>query len=353
MKTTILEKFGKNGYLIYRVPGIISTSRGTLLAYYDCRNGGDWSVTDLAVRRSEDGGKTWSPRRILVSSEGYMNLGGASMIADGEIVHFLWHRGCREVFHSESRDDGLAWSIPKNITYAFEALRPEFNWTVIANGPGHGIVLKNGRLLGAAWLARDITNTASHANSVITTIYSDDHGVSWRCGEILFPSRQFQNPSEASLAELSDGSVLINCRHTTPERRYRKLAASPDGISRWSHFHFDKNLRDPVCFGATAFHENHIWFVNCDSDTPEKRDNLTLRESADDARTWSRSCLITRDGGYSDLCFRPESGTLHVIGETGRANPKEHWTFGITVTTLSLSELLPCSHEKNTPGCTK
>src|SRR5437867_7184522 len=57
---------GKDGYALYRIPGLIVTRKGTVLACCEARrSGSDWSAIDLMVRRSTDGGKTWGPRQKL------------------------------------------------------------------------------------------------------------------------------------------------------------------------------------------------------------------------------------------------------------------------------------------------
>ena len=58
----IFSKAGKTGTQCYRIPAIVKTTKGTLLAFAEARkNGcGDAGDIDLVVKRSEDGGKTWS-----------------------------------------------------------------------------------------------------------------------------------------------------------------------------------------------------------------------------------------------------------------------------------------------------
>ena len=47
--------------LVMRIPGIVLPNRGTLLAFCEARDGGDRTRTDIVLKRSEDGGKTWGP----------------------------------------------------------------------------------------------------------------------------------------------------------------------------------------------------------------------------------------------------------------------------------------------------
>src|SRR5690349_14692595 len=67
-KTNIFEA-GVDGYKLYRIPGIVATAKGTLLAYCEARKSdkGDWGHIDIVLRRSSDGGATWEPARKIVT----------------------------------------------------------------------------------------------------------------------------------------------------------------------------------------------------------------------------------------------------------------------------------------------
>src|SRR4051812_6602173 len=69
LEKTDLFTGGEGGYALYRIPGIVVTSKGTLLAYCEARRGSsDWGASDVFLRRSADGGKTWEPARKLVEA---------------------------------------------------------------------------------------------------------------------------------------------------------------------------------------------------------------------------------------------------------------------------------------------
>src|SRR5437016_6014950 len=63
---TDLFKVGNEGYKLYHIPGIVVTSKGSVLAYCEARkHGGDWDQIDVLLRRSTDNGKTWdAPRHV-------------------------------------------------------------------------------------------------------------------------------------------------------------------------------------------------------------------------------------------------------------------------------------------------
>ena len=337
MKQVYLEKYQQGGYKIYRVPSIVCTDKGTIVVCYECRYGGDWSAMDLVIRRSTDGGETWSDRVVMASGREIDAVHNGILFADGGALHLIWHRNYRQAYHTVSLDEGATWSEPKDISYAYEALRGEYNWTVIAAGPGHGLVTSAGRMIIPVWVAANRENINDHHPSVATTLYSDDHGETWRCGEIIWNQPDFVDPNESVLAELLDGSFMINCRHETGTGT-RKVGFSPDGISGWHGFYFDSQLYEPVCCAGMTQGDGWLWFTNCVC-PHGVRDNLSIRTSADGGRTWSAPHLLDAKGGYSDVFYSPKTRRLYVAAETGRADPEQTWTFGLSVLTLDPEEL--------------
>lgn len=337
MKQIQLEYYQEGGYKLYRVPGIICTEKGTIIAVYECRYGADWSAMDLAVRRSTDGGQSWSERKIVADSREIDVYHNAILFADGDIVHMVWHRNYREAWYAFSTDEGDTWSEPRDITAAYLPLREQYNWTVIAAGPGHGLVTSSGRLIIPVWMASNRENITSHHPSVVTTLYSDDHGKNWKCGEIIWNTDEFVDPNESVLAELSDGRIMINCRHETGTG-YRKVGFSPDGIQKWNGFYFEEQLTDPVCSAGMTQGEGILWFSNCACRQEEGRVRLTVRKSNDDGENWTNGKELAATGGYSDIFYSKTWDKLFVIAETGRV--REHtFSFGISVFILSPDEI--------------
>ncbi|MDF2648478.1 MAG: hypothetical protein K0Q73_4283 [Paenibacillus sp.] len=330
-KTTI----GGQYYEIFRIPGIVVTQDGTLIAYCEARKTtSDWADIDILMVRSTDNGQTWSaPSKLVdgISTQNTMN--NPVMIAerDTNTVHFLFSKEYAQTYHLKSTDGGLTWtnpldpgsSAPVEITGAFH--ESTYDWRVIAVGPGHGIQLDNGRLLASVWMANGgAANPTAHSPSVVSTIYSDDYGVSWHIGEIVAAnSPELSNPNESALVQLADGSVMINMRNNDSGNR-RAVSISPDGISNWSTPVFDDELVDPLCFGSIvryskageageAGDKNRILFVNDNSETA--REHLTLRMSEDEGQTWKYSRLLQLGGAaYSDIAVGPDK-SIYVFYE--------------------------------------
>lgn len=310
----------QNGYNLYRIPGIVVTRKGTILAYAEARqaNRGDWGPIDIVLRRSTDNGKTWEPQRVIANVEGPHQKNPVALaqnlaqptdktynnpvaIPDRDgTVHFLFCLEYMRAFYMRSTDDGKTFSKPIEITAAFEEFRKDYNWKVLATGPGHGIQLRNGRLLVPIWISLG-TGGHAHRPSVASVIYSDDHGQSWHRGDIAVPDTpDFVYPSETMAAQLPDGRVLLNARSEAKARR-RILTYSMDGVTNWSKPAFHEQLREPVCMASMIATRYGLIFSNPDTPGPERR-NVTIRLSRDNGQTWPvAKPLEPGPSGYSDL----------------------------------------------------
>ncbi len=313
---TCIYTAGKNGFCHNRIPGMVVFPDGTMLVYYECRMGrNDWSVSEIGLKTSSDGGKTWSDETYIASGAGKNTVNNPVMavMPDGQLV-FVWFENYKRPFCKFSCDKGATWTERVELTDAFEEFRPDYAWTVAATGPGHGIVTKTGRIVFTVWLTSNITNIFAHHPSVAATVYSDDGGVTWHRGEIL-PITDASDPNEACIAETSRG-LYMNLRHVTAKRR-RYIAVSDDGAGNWRGLHYDENLPDPVCAAGMCSCGDVLYFSNCDS--VEGRVNLSLSRSADFGETWEK-LLINESGGYSDVCVNPVTGTAFVVYESQGEN---------------------------------
>lgn len=357
---TDLWRAGEDGYAIYRIPGLVCTRRGALLAYCEARKTGasDWDEIDVVLRRSTDGGRTWEPSRKLVEPPGVprnplakrrptgagVTVNNPVAIVDRKpgLVHFLFCVEYAHCFYMRSEDDGKTWSAPVNITPAFDRFRPEYDWKVLATGPGHGIQLRTGRLLVPVWLSLG-TGGGAHRPSCISTIYSDDGGETWRRGAIIANDPNPANPSETAAVELSDGRVMLNIRHEGPQK-LRGVAVGPDGASGWSPLRFDPALPEPVCMGALVRlsggrRKNRILFSNPDNPTDRTRRNVTVRLSYDDGRTWPvAKSLEPGMSAYSDLAAARD-GTIYCLYERGILPDKPGRTAALTLARFRLDWL--------------
>lgn len=343
MKTQDLFEARTNGYHTYRIPGIISTGQGTVLVSCEARpgGGGDYDCNDVLVRRSVDGGRTFSPFVKLVDHKrwGPGPIGNFVMVDDrdsGRLVALFCHDYAR-VFVIYSEDAGLHWTEPKEITDTLKGFQSEYDWKVCATGPGHGLQLQNGRMIVPIWMADDSGGTPgghrAHRPSAVAVIFSDDGGLNWERGAIVcrhgdqLAGETVVNPSETMAVELEDGRVLLNLRTESAPRR-RLTAVSADGGGEWGAFRWDPELVDPICMASAIRHSwaeqgqpGRILFTNPNTleqtmtDWALDRKQLTVRLSEDDGQSWTASRLIEGGpSGYSDLAVLPD-GTILCLYE--------------------------------------
>lgn len=289
----IIENHGGE-YYHCRIPGIVCTGFGSLLAYYECRKtDSDWSEIDLKIIRSTDNGLTWRTVKMI---NGYgKTINNPVMIVNGNALHLLYCENYKRVFHSVSHDEGKSWSESEEITEVFSCVEH----TVVALGPGHGITASDGTMLIPVWFAFNKENKTAHRPSFISTLYSKDNGKTWCVGEII--NNDFLvNPSECTLGILSDASVIMSIRNEN-DCRLRCFAKSQNGYENWQIPVFDERFRDPICQGSMTNSENMICHINCDDKNDRK--NLTLKITNDDFKTVKR-IKIDDCGGYSDICIK-------------------------------------------------
>lgn len=334
--TIVFEPSGE--YASMRIPALVLTKQGTLLAFCEGRVGtaSDWAEMDMLMRRSTDGGKTWEPMVVIAPRQGIMPTSNATPIVDANgAIHLLYQRGYANAYYTKSTDDGKTWSPAVDITYAFEAFKPEYNWQVLAPGPGHSIQLKNGRLLVPVWICdpAKLTPHKSHYPSRVATIYSDDTGRTWKRGAIL-PDTGIKNPSETMAVQLEDGRVMLNIRHSGDSHR-RGVSYSPDGISGWTIPVLDTALYEPVCM-ASIIRVNDkgrsaLLFSNPDTRLAPKppRKNLTVKLSYDEGQSWPIQQVIdTSFAGYSDLAV-DKDGTVYCLYETNTVG--QGWNYSLVL----------------------
>ena len=337
----LIEKNRENGYWIYNIPCILVTRKGTVLVAYECRHGGDWSVSDIALRRSLDGGKTFQERQLVVSGGGRHTVHGCMLVEKNGALYMLWNEDYHRAYSAKSFDEGTTWSAPQDISYVYESLRERYPWQVICQGPGHALVTRSGRVIAGVWLANNLGDRNKHYPSVMASIYSDD-GEHWQAGEIICGNERFLNPSENVIAQCSDGSFYLNFRQSS-ENRYRAVARSRSGIGDWSAFSYDEALPDPECAAGLCTANGLLVFSNCAADKRERdpRRNLTVRISRDDGHCWSCGYLVNEWGGYSDVAFDDVRQNVIVVYNGGRRDDATDWWHyaGIRVAVIPIKEL--------------
>ncbi len=341
---------GEGDYHTYRIPSLLATSQGTLLAFCEGRvsGRGDSGDIDLLLKRSHDGGRTWGETQVLWN-DGKNTCGNPCPVIDREsgAIHLLLTqnfgddteaeiklntgKGSRTVWVCRSDDDGATWSQPEEITE--DVKRPE--WTWYATGPGVGIQLERdpraGRLVipcDHGFHDPDGTRRDVQSEYGAHVIYSDDRGETWQIGGAIVPKM-----NECQVVELADpaGSLLMDMR-SYRGKSCRAQSTSTDGGLSWSTPVDVPTLVEPVCQASLIRQswpmsgEKGVLLFSNPAD-PKQRVSMTIRASDDDGRTWSAGYEL-HAGASAYSCLAPLTGdTVGCLYERGEKNAYEQITF--------------------------
>lgn len=345
---TYLFESGKEGYRCFRIPAVIATPGGTVLAFAEGRKDGcsDTGDIDLVLKRLENSGKAWTALHVVMDDE-KNTCGNPAPVVDEETgeIFLLFTRNLgidhereiidqtsedtRRIFVMSSSDEGLSWSEPEEIT-EYVKLK---NWTWYATGPGSGIQLKTGDFKGRLMVGCD--HIEAETNRYYShVIFSDDHGKTWQLGG----STPQDQVNECEVAELSDGKIMLNMRNYNRSNKSRRISISENGGLTWSDIRFDSTLVEPICqasiqrYSYASEGKSILLFSNPAS--KKQRINMTVRASYDEGKTWSAS-LVLYDGpsAYSDLVVLP-GGRFACLFEAGHFSPYE----GIVFREVNLEE---------------
>ena len=310
---------GEGGYHTYRIPSLVVTNDGTLLAFCEGRKKGasDTGDIDLVMRRSTDRGATWQEMR-LIHDDGGNTCGNPCAVVDrdsgtiwllmtwnsGQIhesnIQPGWGEDSRRVFVTCSRDDGRSWQTPAEITSTTKAK----DWSWYATGPGCGIQIQHGPWRGRLVIPCDhkrIGDTGTRYFSHV--IYSDDRGTTWKTGG----SSPRDQVNECEVVELTGGRLMLNMRNYDRKVRARHVCISDDGGITWKNQRHDPALIEPTCQASirrlrwpAGDRPGVILFSNPASRSG--RTSMTVRASYDDGKSWPDARLLhAGDSAYSCL----------------------------------------------------
>lgn len=343
-----LRRHNEDQVHTYRIPGLATTNKGTLIAVYDMRytQSGDLQEDiDVGMSRSTDGGRTWEPMKVIMDrgewgglSQQENGIGDPCVLIDRETntiwVAALWvhgHGGKPAWFASEpgleplqtgqflltkSEDDGLTWSEPVNITSQIK----DKEWHLLLDGPGKGIYTSNGTLIFPAQFKDE--NEVPHA----TIVYSKDRGNSWSIG-----TGAKSRTTEAQVVELSDHALMLNMRDDRGSGEGKGTGARSVMITRdlgqtWTeHATSRQALPEPVCMASLIKHryQGRDLLLFSNPDDQYIRRNLTIKVSEDDGLTWHEKYFTRIDEGqgrgYSCLTTIDEN-TIGIVYEGSQAD---------------------------------
>ncbi len=312
---------GDDNVAAYRIPGIVTSNKGTLLAVYDVRHNSSADLQEyieIGLSRSENHGQTWEQMRIPLSFGEYGGLpraqngvGDPAILVDEQTgtiwVMAAWTHGMgnarawnnsqqglditqtAQLVLVKSDDDGKTWSQPINITQ--QVKNPQ--WFFLLQGPGRGISMQNGTLVFAGqFIGADRIPCAC-------IIYSTDHGKTWNISQ---PARS--NTTESQVAEIEPGVLMLNMRDN---RGGSRAVATTDNLGNtWlEHPSSRKALVEPVCMASLIHVPAHKNTLNKDillfsnPNDSKQRKHMTIKASLDKGLSWSTGNELLLDEGHS------------------------------------------------------
>jgi sialidase-1 len=328
---------GESGYNTFRIPSIIATPRGTLLAFAEGRRDGtgDAGDIDLVLKRSADAGQTWSPLQV-VGDNGPNTFGNPCPVVD-RTTGTIWllttqNRGSdrerdiiagtsqagRSVAVLRSTDDGVTWSAPEDISASVK----QADWTWYATGPGVGIQTRAGRLVIPGNHA--VRGTGVHQSHVV---FSDDGGRSWQMGGSADPGT-----NESQVVELTDGRLMLNMRNHPPKaENFRMVGTSADGGRSWSQAKPDRALIEPPAqaslIRSTTVETDGRSRLLFSNPASARRERMTVRMSEDEGAAWPVSRVVHEGpAAYSSLVVLPDR-SIGLLFERGDRSAYEKITF--------------------------
>ena len=330
---------GEEGYKSYRIPAIVKDKTGQLIAFAEGRvdHAGDFGNVDIVYKISQDNGKTWGPLHVAVDNDN-LQVGNPAPVVDlldpaypkGRLLLFYntgnnhegevrKGNGLRECWSISSADGGKTWSNPQNITLETHrpnqpSLNAQYNfqedWRTYANTPGHALQFDSGKYKGRIYIPANHSegNPKSDGKDYFAhSYYSDDHGKTFKIGA----SVKFEGSNETMAAQISGTGLYMNSRNQQGNVKSRIVSYSNDGGVTWDTTYYDKNLPDPVNQGAVLSWQKkgRYLLAVCNAASTNRRDNLTVRLSKDQGKTWYFNQVIAKApedvkgdyAAYSDL----------------------------------------------------
>jgi len=314
-KSFVFERGARN-VSCYRIPALVQTGKGTLVAFAEARHEscGDDDVHEIAYRRSLNNAYSWTKVAFAVGSATYKVGNPMPVIVkdasrkSGEFILLLYvthDDQCNKECGTgnaviKSGDEGKTWSNPLDVSKMFGPASGGLP------GPGSAIQTRSGRILVAVHLGKYYRDYV---------VASDDLGKTW------YVTQEFESEPEVdepTLAELQDGRIHFSGRTMATGRLGRGVAVSYDDGTSFSELQFDCGLRGAVCQGSATVIGPSLFFSGPLS---TNRANLVIQRSVD-GETWDDTPLLVqkrRSFGYSSMApfwdgGKPKGAILYEYG---------------------------------------
>ena len=342
----ILWRKGTGGYNNFRIPSILVTKKGTIIAFCEGREGGDSGDINILTMRSSDNGKTWSNQSVIWD-DAQNTCGNPCAVEDSETgriwLILTWNNGkdgegsiinkksidTRIPYSCYSDNDGITWSKPEKMPAACKD--PSWGW--YATGPGIGIQIKTGKYKGR--LVIPANNSYDDPDNKLKgvpagygygshVLLSDDHGKSWRMGQTLKPGC-----NESQVTELSDGRLIMNMRSYNG-KYCRAVSISTDGGDTWSEIKHDYQLVESICQASILSYgeyKGRMMFLFANPAVTSDRTHMTIKTSFDDCKSWTNSKLIFEGPSAYSCLTKLKNNNIGLFFECGNKSAYETLRF--------------------------
>ncbi len=325
LKRKLLFAPGDDGSKNYRIPAIITAKDGSLVVATDRRKYNQSDLPediDVVIRRSEDGGITWSePLTIAEGTGARKGFGDAGLVRtteeNGLLCIFVGGEGIfnnsspsnpTRTYVCKSTDNGKTWSAPRDITGQLYgtacATVGRQGWYASFCASGNGLLTREGRIMFVAAVRENSANTLSNF-----VYYSDDNGETWNVSQ-----RAKLGGDESKVTELNDGTILMSIRRQGKGPRY--YTKSTDGGITWGEVSEWTDMLEPNCNGdiirytsvSDGYEKNRL-LHSIPNDAVSRR-NVSVFVSYDEGQTWPvKKSICPTGSAYSSLAVLPD-GTI-------------------------------------------